>query len=105
MVLGEPGDCVAELVREPRLLRNLGKHFHCRLFGVARPHQIEDAEFHRPLLRSVLAATVAAIDLRVKLPGYPESGNPPDSPMRPSFFAYEEGQIRVVNPSSPIRPA
>jgi hypothetical protein len=21
------------------------------LFGVARPHQIEDAEFHRPLLR------------------------------------------------------
>src|SRR5438094_1685758 len=78
MVLGEPGDCVAELVREPRLLRDLGKNLHCRLFGVARSHQIEDAEFHRPLLRSVLAVTVAAIDLRVKLAGYPESGDPLD---------------------------
>jgi hypothetical protein len=51
MMLGEPGNRVAELVREPGLLRDLGKNFCCRLFGVARPHQIEDAKFHRPLLR------------------------------------------------------
>ena len=51
MVLGEPGDRVAELVSEPRLLRDLGKNFRRRLFGGARTHQIEDAEFHRPLLR------------------------------------------------------
>ncbi len=51
MVLGEPGDRVAELVSEPRLLRDLGKNFRRRLFGGARPHQIEDAEFHRSLLR------------------------------------------------------
>ena len=51
MVLGEPGDRVAELVGEPRLLRDLGKNFCRRLLGGARPHQIEDAEFHHPLLR------------------------------------------------------
>ena len=50
MVLGEPGGRVTELVGDPRLLRDLGKNLGCRLFGVPRPHQIEDAEFHRPLL-------------------------------------------------------
>src|SRR5262249_4819774 len=39
-----------ELIGEPRLLRNLGKDFGRRLLGVARPHQIEDAEFHFLLL-------------------------------------------------------
>ena len=51
MVLGEPGDRVAELVGEPRLLGDLGENLRGRLFRVARPHQVEDAEFHRPLLR------------------------------------------------------
>src|SRR5215469_960240 len=67
MVLGEPGDRVAELVGEPRLLRDLGKYLHCRLFGITRPHQIEDAEFHRPLLRFARASVAAAIR-GVKLP-------------------------------------
>ena len=35
MVLGEPGDRIAELVGELRLLRDLGKNFRCRLFGIA----------------------------------------------------------------------
>ena len=51
MVLGKPGDRVAELVSEPGLLRDLGKNFRCLLFGAARPHQIEDAKLHHPLLR------------------------------------------------------
>jgi hypothetical protein len=50
MVLGKPGNRIAELVSEPGLLRDLGKYFCCRLFGVARPHEIEDAKFHRPFL-------------------------------------------------------
>src|SRR3954471_8558548 len=50
MVFGEPGDRVTELVGEPRLLRDLGKNLRRWLCGVARPHQIENAEFHRPLL-------------------------------------------------------
>src|ERR1700682_3955187 len=41
LVLGEPGDRVAELVGQPRLLRDLGKNFGCRFFGVPRPHKIE----------------------------------------------------------------
>src|SRR4029077_19984210 len=61
MVLGKPSDRVAELVSEPGLLRDLGKNFRCLLFGVARPHQIEDAKLHHPLLRRCLSATVAAI--------------------------------------------
>jgi len=35
MVLGEPGDRVAELVGEPRLFRDLGENLHRRLFRVA----------------------------------------------------------------------
>src|SRR5438477_5709805 len=50
MVLGEPGNRIAELVSEPGLLGDLGKNLCCRLFGVARSHQIEDAKFHRPFL-------------------------------------------------------
>jgi arsenical-resistance protein len=41
MVLGEPGDREAELVSEPCLLRDLRRDFRRRLFGFARPHQIE----------------------------------------------------------------
>src|SRR5215471_20520091 len=50
MVLGEPGDRVAELVGQACLLRDLRKYFGCRLCGIARTHQIEDADFHLPLL-------------------------------------------------------
>lgn len=50
MVLGEPGDRVTELIGQPRLLRDLGKDFGCRLLGVGQPHQIEDAQFHFLLL-------------------------------------------------------
>lgn len=49
-MLGEPGDRVTEFVGEPPLLRDLRKDFGCRLLGLARPHQIEDSEFHFPLL-------------------------------------------------------
>ena len=49
MVLGEPGDRIAELVGEPGLLGNLGKHLRRSLFRLARAHQVEDAEFHRAL--------------------------------------------------------
>src|SRR6267378_3149006 len=80
MVLGEPGDRVAELVGQPRLLRDLGKNFRCRLFGVARPHKIENAEFHRPLLRFVLTATVTAITLRRQAPGLRRVGHLPRPP-------------------------
>jgi len=51
---------------EPGLLGDLREDFRSRLCGIARPHQIEDAEFHRPLLHSVLAVTVAAMDRGVK---------------------------------------
>jgi hypothetical protein len=51
MVLGKPGNRIAELVSEPGLLRDLSKNFCCRLLRVARPHQIEDAKFHCPFLR------------------------------------------------------
>ena len=61
MMLGKPSDGVAELVREPGLLRDLGKNFGCRLFGVAGPHQIEDAKFHRPFLCFAVSVSVAAI--------------------------------------------
>src|SRR6266550_9018997 len=75
VVLGEPGDRVAELVGQPRLLRDLGKNFRCRFFGVPRPHKIENAEFHRPLLRFVLTATVTAITLRRQAPGLRRVGH------------------------------
>src|SRR5271155_234890 len=61
MVLGEPGNRIAELVSEPGLLRDLGKNFCCRFFGVARPHQIEDAKFHRPFLCFATSVSVAAM--------------------------------------------
>ena len=47
MVLGEPGDRVAELVGQPRLLGDFAKHLRRRLVRFARPHQIEDPEIHR----------------------------------------------------------
>jgi len=43
------------------LLRDLGKNFICRLFGVPGPHQIEDAKFHRPFLCFAVSVSVAAI--------------------------------------------
>jgi hypothetical protein len=46
MMLGEPRDRVAELVGEPRLLGDFAEHLGRRLVRLARPHQIEDAEFH-----------------------------------------------------------
>jgi hypothetical protein len=61
MVLGEPGNRIAELVREPGLLRDFGKDFSCRLFGVAGPHQIEDAKFHHRFLCFAVSVSVAAI--------------------------------------------
>src|SRR5437879_12343995 len=69
MVLSEPGNRIAELVSEPGLLSDLGKNFCCRLFGVARPHQIE-AEFHRLPLPLACCATVAAIPKGVKHPNF-----------------------------------
>ena len=50
-MLGEPGDRVAELVGELRLLGDFAEHLRRRLVRFARPHQIEDSEFHRLILR------------------------------------------------------
>jgi hypothetical protein len=50
MVLGEPGDRVAERVGQPRLLGDFAKHLRRRLVRLARSHQIEDPEIHRRLL-------------------------------------------------------
>jgi hypothetical protein len=50
MVLGEPGDRVAERVGQPRLLGDFAKHLRRRLVRFARPHQIEDPEIHRLIL-------------------------------------------------------
>jgi hypothetical protein len=52
VVLGEPGDRIAELVGHPRLLGDLAKHLRGRLVDLPRPHQIEDAELHRLILQS-----------------------------------------------------
>jgi hypothetical protein len=52
VVLGEPGDRVAELVGQPRLLGDFAKHLRGRLVRLARPHQIEDTELHRLILQS-----------------------------------------------------
>jgi hypothetical protein len=57
MVLPSGQGVKAVDVSEPRLLRDLGENFCCRLFGVARPHQIEDAKLHRLLLRFASSAT------------------------------------------------
>src|SRR5262249_42348296 len=50
VVLGEPGDRVAELVGPLRLLGDFTEHLRRRLVALARPHQVEDAEFHVSLL-------------------------------------------------------
>jgi hypothetical protein len=47
MVLGEPGDRVAELVGQPCLLGHFAKYLRRRLVRFARPHQVEDPELHR----------------------------------------------------------
>src|SRR5713101_8067692 len=52
MMLGEPGDRIAELVGEPGLLGDLAKHLRRRFLRLARAHQIKDPEFHDPALRS-----------------------------------------------------
>jgi hypothetical protein len=76
MMLGEPGDRVAEFVSKPSLLRDLGKDLRCRLFGVARPHQIEDAILHRPLPR--FACCNRGRDTQVRqAPGFVEWTNIP----------------------------
>ncbi len=51
MVLGEPGDRVAERVGQPRLLGDFAKYLRGRLVRLARPHQIEDPEVHRLILQ------------------------------------------------------
>src|SRR5258708_39577614 len=60
MVLGEPGDRIAEFVGEAGLLGDLGKHLRCRLVRLARPHQVEDAEFHCPISVLLVARSVGA---------------------------------------------
>src|SRR5437773_2310137 len=57
MVLGEPGDRVAERVGQPRLLGDFAKHLCRRLVRFARPHQIEDPEIHRLILQFSLTAS------------------------------------------------
>src|SRR5437867_10574721 len=47
VVLGEPGNRVAELVGHLRLLGDLAEHLRGRLARLARPHQIEYPELHR----------------------------------------------------------
>src|SRR5439155_389451 len=47
VMLGEPGDRVAELVGHLRLLGDLAEHLRGRLARLARPHQIEYPELHR----------------------------------------------------------
>src|SRR6516162_11391935 len=66
MMFGEPGDRVAEFVGEPGLLGDLGEDLRGRLCRITRPHQIENAVFHSPLLRFVLVLPVAAIGQGVK---------------------------------------
>jgi hypothetical protein len=41
MVLGKPGDRIAELVSAPGLLGHLGENLRRRLCRIARPHQMK----------------------------------------------------------------
>ena len=45
-MLGEPGDGVAQMVGQLGLFRHFAENLRCRGTGVARAHQIENAEFH-----------------------------------------------------------
>jgi len=55
MMLGKPSDRITELIGKPSLLGDLAENLRGRLCRIARPHQVEDAEFHRPPLHSALA--------------------------------------------------
>ena len=54
-MFGEPGDRVAQLVGEPRLLGHFAEDLRRGLLGFACAHQIENAEFHRIVLREGVA--------------------------------------------------
>ena len=55
-MLGEPGGLVAELIGQPGLLGDLGEDLGRGLLGLARAHQVEDAEFHGALSLSAVEA-------------------------------------------------
>jgi hypothetical protein len=72
MVLGESGDCVTELVSQPRLLRDLGKNFRRRLIGSRDPIKLKMPNSIADSFVLLLGVSVAAMARGRQVRGFVE---------------------------------